>query len=87
MSARAMHQQVMQYEMQDLRSRGGYRRCGGTGQPPGHPPRASALLSRTPGTSEGSLSSPGRRGSMALESEPELKAEQMKGLPSVNKLF
>lgn len=84
MSTRAVHQQATQHKMQDLRSRGGHR---GIGQPPGHPPGAAALLSRTPGTSEGSLSSPGRRGSMALESEPELKAEQMKGLPSVNKLF
>lgn len=29
----------------------------------------------------------GKKGSMALESETLLKAEQMKGLPSVNKLF
>lgn len=58
--------------------------CWGNRKPQVAPTPPSPLLSPS---SMSEADRPGMGGSMALESEMWLKAEQMKALPSVNKLF
>jgi len=66
-------------------SRGWCKSCQGERERPGIVPVHYTLLTAHLACLK--QASPGRKGSMALKSETPLKAEQMKGLPSVNKLF